>query len=57
MLVDISQLFFFVVQNTLHSLVQIQLVLNAEINFKFDLLLDHLDVLAYLLCLLHVGVG
>ena len=56
MVIDIAQLFFFVVQNALHSLIQIELILDAEINFKLDLLFDHLDVLEHLLRLLEVRV-
>ena len=56
MTINIDQLLLFVVQNALHSLVQIELILNAEINFKLDLLFNQLDVLHYLLRLLEVRV-
>ena len=56
MTINIGQLFLFVVQNALHSLVQIELILNAEINFKLYLLFNQLDVLQHLLRLLEVRV-
>ena len=54
MAINIAKLLLLMVQNTLHSLVQIDLILNAEIDFKLDLLLDQLDVLLHLLRLLEV---
>ena len=56
MLINISKLLLFLVQNALHPLIQIKLILDAEIYFKLDLLFNLLDVLELLLRLLEVRV-